>query len=250
MRAKQDNNTNKMKELISVAMGDEQADLVIANGDVLNVYTGELLKNWSVSIKGDRIAFLGTEADHTVGPKTQVIDADGKVLIPGLIDGHTHVCWLSRIDEFLRQVIPGGTTTVVTETMEPFPIMGHEGVLEMLESIKDQPIKVFATGPSVVSISRMTQGMGPEKEKLQELLKRDDIVGLGETYWQALIQDTDRVIPLFYETLRSGKAPGYGQGYSPVSRDGTFREGNRRSFRWSKGKQTIGIHSFRRIQLP
>lgn len=206
MRAKQYDNTTKIKELISVAMGDEQADLVITNGDVLNVYTGELLKNWSVSIKGDRIAFVGTEADHTVGPKTQVIDADGKVLIPGLIDGHTHVSWLSRIDEFLRHVIPGGTTTVVTETMEPFPIAGHEGVLEVLESMKDQPIKVFATGPSMVSISRMTQGMGPEKEKLQELLKRDDIVGLGETYWQALIQDTDRVMPLFYEALRSGKA--------------------------------------------
>lgn len=91
MRAKQYYNTTKIKELISVAMGNEQADLVITNGDVLNVYTGELLKNWSVSIKGDRIAFVGTEADHTVGPKTQVIDADGKVLIPGLIDGHTHL---------------------------------------------------------------------------------------------------------------------------------------------------------------
>ena len=65
MRAKQYNNINKIKELVSVAMGDEQADLVITNGDVLNVYTGELLKNWSVSIKGDRIAFLGTEVDHT-----------------------------------------------------------------------------------------------------------------------------------------------------------------------------------------
>lgn len=197
---------DQIKGLINVALGKEQADLVITSGDVLNVYTGELLKNWSVGIKGDRIAYLGNEVEHTIGPETEVIDAEGKVLIPGLIDGHTHLCWFFRIDEFLRHAIPGGTTTVITETMETLPIMGHEGVLEMLESIKDQPIKLFATGPSMVSISRMAQAKGPEREMLRELLVRDDIVGLGETYWQALIQDTDRVVPLFYETLRSGKA--------------------------------------------
>lgn len=206
IRAKQYNNPDQIKGLINVALGKEQADLVITRGNVLNVYSGELLKNWSVCIKEDRIACLGSEVGHTIGPETVVIDAEGKVLIPGLIDGHTHLCWFFRIDEFLRHAMPGGTTTVITETMETFPIMGHEGVVEMLESIKDQPIKIFATGPSMVSISQMTQGKGPEREMLRELLVRDDVLGLGETYWQALIRDTDRVVPLFYETLSSGKA--------------------------------------------
>ena len=205
MRYSNYSDPDQIKGLINVALGKEKADLVITRGNVLNVYSGELLKNWSVCIKGDRIAFLGTEVDHTIGPNTEVIDAEGKVLIPGLIDGHTHLCWFFRIDEFLRHAMPGGTTTVITETVETFPIMGREGVLEMLESIRDQPIKLFATGPSMVSISRMAQAKGPEREMLRELLVRDDMLGLGETYWQALMQDTDRVVPLFYETLRSGK---------------------------------------------
>ncbi len=200
------NGPDKIKGLINVALGEEKADLVITNGDVLNVYTGELLKNWSVVIKGDRIAYLGSEADHTIGPETEVIDGERRVLIPGLIDGHTHLCWFFSIDEFLKHAMAGGTTTIITETMEVFPIMGHEGILEMLESIKDQPIKMFATAPSMVSISQMTQAAGPEREMLRKLLLRDDILGLGETYWQALIQETDRVVPLFYETLCSGKA--------------------------------------------
>lgn len=193
------------RNLINVARGEEKADLVIVNGNVLCVYTGELLKGYSVSIKGEKIAYLGSKADHTIGPETEIINAQGKVLIPGLIEGHTHLCWLYTIEEFLKHSITGGITTIITETMEAFPIMGYKGVLDILKSAQNQPIKIFATAPSMVSISHMAQAQGPHREIIQNLLARDDILGLGETYWQALFHDTDRILSLFNETLRFGK---------------------------------------------
>ncbi|MQY67131.1 MAG: adenine deaminase, partial [Dehalococcoidia bacterium] len=101
--------TNR-QELIRVALGEAEADLAIVNGSVVNVYTGEI-EEASVLIKGERIAYVGKDAG-AIGSKTKVIDVAGKTLIPGLIDGHTHIDVLYTIDELLRFAVQGGTTTI------------------------------------------------------------------------------------------------------------------------------------------
>ncbi len=195
---------DRMKRLTATAMGQIPADMAIINGSVVNVYTKELMASWTVSICGDRIARVGPKAEHTIGPDTEVIDAAGKTVIPGLIDGHTHLAWWFTAAEFLKYAMKGGTTTIITETLEPLPVAGVAGVIDFLESIRDQPIKMLATAPPMVSISRAARGMEPED--LAALLDRDDIVGLGETYWQAIIQEPDRYLPLFNQTLAAGKS--------------------------------------------
>ena len=190
-------------QLIQVALGHQKADLVVSGGRVLNVYTGELLEGFSVSVKGRWIAHVGPDGDHTIGPETNVIDAAGKVLIPGLIDGHTHLAWLYCVDEFLKYALPGGTTTIVTEAMEPFPVAGLDGVIDFLASLKDQPAKIFATAPFMASISRTTRGI--TVETLNELLDRNDILGVGESYWQSVLQEPEISLPVLDETFRRGK---------------------------------------------
>lgn len=189
--------------LIQVALGHQPADLVIQNAGLLNAYTGELIEPMSVSVKGKWIAGVGEDLAHAIGDQTEVIEAAGKVLIPGLIDGHTHLSSLFRIDEFLKFAMAGGTTTIVTETMEPFPVAGYDGVLELLASFANQPVKIFSTAPAMISISRAAQKM--PAETLRKFLDRDDIIGLGESYWQAVLQDPDLLLPRFEQTLRFGK---------------------------------------------
>jgi len=191
------------QEVINVTLGKEKADLAFINGNLLNVYTGELLDHYSVTIKGEWIAYVGNDPKDTIGPNTNVIDVKGKTIIPGLIDGHTHLVWLSNASEFLKHTMAGGTTTIITETMETFPIMGYEGVIDFLASLSNQPIKIFATAPSMVSISKKAQGIS--KETLRKLLVRDDILGLGESYWQTVLQKPDEYFPIFAETLQCGK---------------------------------------------
>jgi adenine deaminase len=188
---------------MQVALGQEKADLAIVNAKLVNVYTGELIENCAISIKGKWIAYVGEDPKDTIGSKTKVIDAKGKTVIPGLIDGHTHLAWLFPVDEFLKYALKGGTTTVVSETLEIFPVAGYEGIVDLLESFQNQPIKILATAPAVISISRDTHGIS--EETLQKLLDRDDIVGLGESYWQAVLQKPDQLQPLFKQTLRAGK---------------------------------------------
>jgi adenine deaminase len=197
------NDTRDSKTLMQVALGQEKADLAVVNASLANVYTGEIVKDCTISIKGKWIAYVGQDRQHTIGSKTEIIDAGGKTVIPGLIDGHTHLSWLSSANAFLKYAMKGGTTTIVTEILEPFAVAGYEGIIDFLESLKDQPIKILATAQAMISISNAARGI--PAETLQKLLKRNDIIGLGESYWQAVLQDPDEILPLFEQTLMAGK---------------------------------------------
>ena len=191
------------KTLMQVALGQETADLAVINAKLANVYTGELIDDCIISIKDKWIAYIGHDQQHTIGSKTKIIDAGGKTVIPGFIDGHTHLAWLSTADAFLEHGMKGGTTTIVTEFLEPYFIAGYDGSIDFLESLKNQPIKILATAPAATSISQAARGISDDT--LQKLLKRNDILGMGESYWQAVLQEPDDILPLFDRTLLAGK---------------------------------------------
>ena len=68
---------NSISVLNSVAMGDKKADLILKNCNLLSVYTREIIPKIQIAITKERIAYVGPDASHTVGPKTSVIDVKG-----------------------------------------------------------------------------------------------------------------------------------------------------------------------------
>ena len=191
------------RKLMDVALGNAAADLAVVNARLVNVYTGEILDGQSVCVCGERIAFVGPDAGHAIGDGTTVIDADGQTLIPGLIDGHTHIASLCTAEAFAGLAARGGTTTVIAETLEPYPVAGIDGVLDFLASLDGQPLRFFATAPAMVSISRSARGI--DAADLDALLARPDVVGLGESYWQAVLQTPGDYLPALERTLARGK---------------------------------------------
>jgi len=192
-----------MKDLMNVAQGIEPADMVIQGGRILNVFTGETIDGLTVCIKGEWIAYVGDNPTGAIGDNTQTINTSGKILIPGFIDGHTHIAWMNSAEEFLKIAMTGGTTTIITEILEPYPVCGFKGALELLESLQNQPVKIFATAPAMVSISKRTRTIDPED--LKKLVERDDILGLGESYWQNILKSPDIYLPEFVTTLQARK---------------------------------------------
>lgn len=197
-------NGNETQKLIDVALGRTPGDLAIVNARLLNVYTGELLDQQSICICGERIACVGPDVGYAIGDGTTVIDAEGATLIPGLIDGHAHMASLFTAGEFLKHAAIGGTTTIITETMEAYAVAGIAGVLDFLASLKDQPIKFFATAPAMASTSRAA--MGIDLADLETLLANEEIVGLGESYWQAVLQNQDLFLPIYATTMAHRKS--------------------------------------------
>ena len=68
----------RTRALVDVAMGREKADLVIKNGLWVCVQSGEIIPNTDIAVLGERIAYVGEDASHTIGENTQVVDAEGK----------------------------------------------------------------------------------------------------------------------------------------------------------------------------
>ena len=195
-------NTERMKDLASVALGEKEADLVVKGADLVNVYTAEVLKGYSVATKGKWIAYVGPDASHTIGSGTRVIDGSGRALIPGFVDGHTHMLYYASPQEFLRYAMRGGTTTIVTEIMDLTFALGYRGLVECLETLKDQPIKLFSTVPPSVTFSRDAAARAPTLTQLLDLLRRDDILGVGEGFWQEVLRSKTNFPALSEEALK------------------------------------------------
>jgi adenine deaminase len=177
----------KRKILSDVALGNIPPDTIIINGTLFNVFTREFMKGQSVWIKDGVIAYVGPDHDPPKRGDTCVIDADGMVLLPGLIDGHTHaVSNRYGIEEFVKHVIPSGVTTVITETIELATVLGKDGIEYPVKGFMQQPIRFFYTVAPLCGLTPSEEINAPTNEELLPLLKDPKCLGVGEIYWSNL----------------------------------------------------------------
>jgi adenine deaminase len=138
------------RSLTAVCMGREPADLLITGGRLVNVHTREVLDGVEVAVRHGRVAMFG-DAAHTLGRDTEVIDAEGAYLVPGLIDTHTHIeSVMVTVTRFAEAVLPRGTTAVFIDNHEMANVLGLDGIRWMLEEGRALPLKVFLAVPSCV----------------------------------------------------------------------------------------------------
>ncbi|MZR15292.1 adenine deaminase [Maritimibacter sp. DP07] len=169
--------------LVAVAAGREPADLVIRGGKVVNVHTREVLEGWQVAIAEGRFAYVGPDASHCIGDTTEVIEAEGKFLIPGLCDAHMHIeSGMLTPAEFAAAVIPHGTTSMFTDPHEIANVLGLEGVRLMHDEAALQPVNIFTQMPSCAPSAPGLETTGREitPEDVAEAMTWPGIIGLGE----------------------------------------------------------------------
>ncbi len=164
-----------LKERIRIASGDGTADLLIKNGRVVDVFSGQIEKK-DVAIFGGVIVGFG---DYRA---REMIDVKGDFLCPGLVDGHVHVeSSMVTIPEFARAVLPHGTTSVVIDPHEIANVLGREGIRFMAESARTVPLNVFIMLPSCVPATPMeTSGAILKANDLEPLFKEPWAIGLAE----------------------------------------------------------------------
>jgi adenine deaminase len=173
----------QIRSLVDVAMGRAHADLVIRKGQWVCVQSGEIVDGTDVAIVDGRIAFVGENASHTVGSDTIVIDARGRYLVPGLLDGHMHVeSGMVTVTEFVRAVAPRGTTGMFIDPHEIANVFGLKGVKLMVDEAAKQPIHVWVQVPSCVPSAPgfETPGASISPDDVAEALTWPGVIGLGE----------------------------------------------------------------------
>src|SRR3954468_18410023 len=170
------------KTLSDVCMGRTPADVLITNGRLVNVHTREVQDGVDVAIKAGRVAMFG-DAGHTNGAGTEVLDADGAYLVPGLIDTHLHVeSAMVTVARFAEAVLPHGTTTVLIDNHEIANVLGLDGIRWMLEEGRGLPLKVLLAVPSCVPALPGFEDAGAElgPDDIREALTWDGGAALGE----------------------------------------------------------------------
>ena len=173
----------RTKNLVAVAMGRTPADLVIRDGKWVNVQSGEIIPHTDIAITGERIAYVGEDASHTIGDETQIIEAEGQYLVPGLLDAHMHVeSGMVTMTEFVRAVAPRGTTGMFVDPHEIANVFGLDGVRLMVDEAAQQPIHVWVQIPSCVPSAPglETPGASLGPDEVAEAMEWEHVIGLGE----------------------------------------------------------------------
>jgi adenine deaminase len=200
------------KSLVDVAMGRQPADLVIRNGMWVCVQTGEIIPGTDIAVKAGRIALVGPDASHAISTQTQVIDAAGRYLVPGLLDAHMHVeSGMLTVTEFVRAVIPHGTTGMFIDPHEIANVFGLKGVKLMVDEASMQPIHVWVQMPSCVPSAPglETPGAAIGLQEVAEAMGWERIIGLGEMMnFPGVYQGDAKMHAEMAETRRAGKVIG------------------------------------------
>ncbi|MFA7533281.1 MAG: amidohydrolase family protein, partial [Tissierellaceae bacterium] len=164
-----------LKNVIMKARGSEKAELVLKNGNIINVFTNEIIKG-DLAIDGGIIIGIG---DYS-GEKE--IDVEGKYISPGFIDSHVHIeSSMSSPSQFARVIVPRGVTSIIADPHEIANVKGIDGIKYIIEESKNTPLDVHVMLPSCVpSTDFENAGAVLEADDLKELMDHEGVLGLGE----------------------------------------------------------------------
>jgi len=170
-------------EINSVAIGDNPADLILENCSLINVYTNEIQEKIQISIKNDRIAFVGVDASHTRGPKTKVLDIKNKHVCPSFVDPHIHIDHFLTPAEFVKKSLLCGVTSLFPDSIDIVSVCGYRGFKEFLRQTENLPMRFFHTIPGGLPVDRkFSHGKTLSIEEEKDAIGLRSVVGLGEVF--------------------------------------------------------------------
>ena len=206
------NRTTDRRQLIDVAMGYSHADKVIVNGKIVNTHTGTIHAD-DIAIKGDRIAAVG-KVDYTRSKDTEVIDAQGQYLVPGLIDPHCHQ-WHTYCNStvFASCRLIHGSTAIVDGFYGHAIVNGLRASRFFLDECLATPVKPIFMVPTMCYTQNRGIGFdaspnAPTIEELFQALEWTETKGIEEVSPELLLKQNLRdssLLDLMDECLKQGK---------------------------------------------
>ncbi len=166
---------SSLEDKISAARGDRRVSLLLKNGKLVNVISGEIYPA-DVAVYGDTIVGIGRyEAEEEM-------DVGGKFLCPGFTDAHVHIeSSMVTLPQYARAVVPRGTTSVIIDPHEIANVMGVKGITLMAGMAEGIPLTTYIMLPSCVPATEMeTSGARLDARDLEGLREKEWVLGLGE----------------------------------------------------------------------
>ncbi|MBI4276984.1 MAG: adenine deaminase, partial [Armatimonadetes bacterium] len=182
----------ELTALVEVARGRRAATLYFRGGTVFSAYTGEIFPA-NVAVWRDRIAYVGA-SEAMVGPRTRVIDATGRVLVPGYIEPHTHPYHLYNPYTFCAAVLPRGTTTAVCDQVMLFTVLDDAGFAALVRDMDRLPLRyLWSIRPGPATILPGMRGSFP-RGRIRRALRLPQAIQAGEFVNWPFLLDGDPVL--------------------------------------------------------
>lgn len=199
-------NKARLKDFIKKSQATSKAEIVLKNGNIINVFTGEIIKA-DIAIDSGIIIGIGNYAGQ------KEIDLEDKYISPGFIDSHVHIeSSMSSPSEFAKIIVPKGVTTIIADPHEIANVKGIQGIEYIINDSKSLPLDVYIMLPSCVPATDFeNSGAILEAEDLKLLKDNESILGLGEMMnYPGVINGDDKVIDkliLFKDKIIDGHGP-------------------------------------------
>lgn len=177
-------------QLIRVSRRKVPATMWIRGAQVLNVYTKEWLA-LHVCLAGERIAYVG-EQEPLADEHTEIIEAQGKFLVPGYIEPHAHPFQWYNPYTLADFALQRGTTMLVSDTMMLMNLP-MEQVDHMLSSLSAHPVKSFFWA----RLDPQTGKPHPHytKQGLARMLEHPLVIQGGElTDWHGVLAESEEIL--------------------------------------------------------
>ena len=164
-------------------MGDDFADLILTNCSLVNVYSKEIQEKIQIAITNDRIAFVGPDASHTIGPKTKILDVKNKFVSPSFVDPHIHIDHFITPSEFVKKSLLCGVTTLFPDSIDIVSVCGYKGFKEFVNLTKNLPMRFFHTVPGGLPVDKkFSHGKTLSLKQEKSAIKMPSVIGLGEVF--------------------------------------------------------------------
>ncbi len=196
------------KKWIRAAQEQERPELVLKNGMVVNVFTGEILKE-DVAITDGYIVGVGSYHGQ------KEIDVSGKYVVPGFINAHLHVeSSMVTPAVYAMEELRHGTTTVITDPHEIANVGGKEALADILRAAENSPVNYYVMLPSCVPATPFEHtGAVLSAEDLLCFKDNPHVLGLGEMMNAVGVigndPDVHRKLEAFEDMVIDGHAPSF-----------------------------------------
>jgi adenine deaminase len=191
---------------VAAARSDAPFDVLIAGGRLLDVVTG-LVREADIGLVGPLIASVHAPASRT--DASEVINASGSIVAPGLIDTHMHTeSSMVTPAEYAAAVLPRGVTTIVWDPHEFGNVHGLDGVRWAIEASRSLPLRTILLAPSCVpsALGLEVAGADFDASVISEMMRWPAIGGVAEVMnMRGVIEGDPRMTAIVNAGLASGK---------------------------------------------
>ena len=192
---------------LAAARGDVPADILLKGGRVLSPTTREWVTT-DLAIADGVVVGWGERDAH------EIINVDGASLVAGFVDAHMHLesskLW---VDEYVKAVLPNGTTAVAADPHEIANVAGLEGIRALVDAAEKMPFTFGIAASSCVPASPFeSAGAAFSAADVKTIIDELGAIGVAEVMNYPAVINGD---PMFRDIIASagwrkvdGHAPG------------------------------------------